>query len=1571
MIKIFKYFVLVFVLLNFNYQVQAKPVPPGSGEGDVPANILLLLDSSASMDRTIGGEEPLRAVPVAIKDSNGDYIVSQGDPNTFVKFNADQTRDKEFNSDAGRFTGDLNHACTAVFDGTGTGYTTATKDTRVMYTVLTRLAEGVTTDDGKISNQNVLFFRSGSPIYQDQAVMGVSEDGQTCLFYIRMGFLPQSFDYQKIGDEHFLFVSGQSGRKGAFASFNLNTGERSAVQSWRRGDGQKFRRNWRSTVNNDGSIYYIGKTHIYGYSLEKSGNTYSVSSGTAARKYTSVNRPDLDTQLAKVTDLDISPDDSDIMYIVSQPANAIQKVQLDTATSYTILERAGTYNRSYHNLESAGTLAANSVRFYKPYGIHVTSDTILVGSRVGTVDIFNEDLFTSANVDTAWRGQFGGGKVTRWLGLKKAISGIVSDTTLTGGAHFGYGHWNAGQHGGGRDTAFGGRRCHRNQDVCSYYGSWDIPPRPDGTAGEHKDGRSAQCNNDSCLDVAISAEGYTKILDSLLPQITAWGTDGRAFSQMARHYFLEDFDGYEEDSECQLNYVIVIGDGEINNYDKPDALPFIEELRDKTNPIKTLFVGYGGGISDRGKDKFAELAIAGSCPGGDSSHADCHPVIYADTPEELKTQLTAVIRQILAERLSFTAPSITATVQEGGSLYQAQFAYEQYGEWQGTILRKTLNEDGTVIHEVSEPGNWDAAVEIKKQASAAGMTDTRKIWSAIPDVPYLENWDNFNIDNSDAISEIFGILDYEVEDYHNETSSCVAVGDNGNEDDIDGLINFMKGTDYFDYNGDCNINELRTHVLGDIYHSQLIEIGPPDANTTFTDANEEAYFRSVNNYQAFQAIHASRRDVIYAGSNSGILHAINAETGAEEWGFIPPFIAGLLPTVINTNLDGKVDGSTRGGSNAIFGVDGSPVVHDVFIRGYDQEGELEETKNWHTILMIPYGRGGAGFSVLDVTNPTLEDGLGPIHMFSIYNDAVNNRVLVSDSEGNIQTHTYSSGSMSISDTKEGIAASRNLSTALDSDGGIDTDITTAQDAIATCQTNADAGGTFHATGTASCFKGTKFIFEGLNPEAPDGINVPETSLRVTERINGQMHVIDIASAKYVDGQFVIEFNEEKVFNPGGSTLETAVTTSFNVATSCTTSSGIEEIYDYSQLGETWSAPRIARIPSPELAKRSNSDFDAYVAIMGGGMGNTNLCAGSAVFIVNLEDNENPGSIYGAAVNGGPITIIDTEKSGISVGATTVATPNASDIGNSLPASAVVITPDTAYNIPWRGAMVYFNDLEGKITKINLTSSTKNDASLFDQTTLFRLNADTDNKRYSYFSMDAGIGLTTNDFWLFGGTGNFSDIGGGSKNMDNILYGIKDPHYPYFTHLNEVHIPNEKDATFLALAHQGANTALSVDDAAVCADTTGKLLCTDGPGPLDLAWVTHLDEVDGLSPKDPLTVNTFRKLSAAPTLFRGQVYFPIYEPPIGTDKCNIGNAYICVADDECGINNSHLLTRNGAANGKACKFVREGILSELVIFGDKLFANVAGPKEDARTLYQILAAAGEVSTNKGNWRESGF
>ena len=105
----------------------------------------------------------------------------------------------------------------------------------------------------------------------------------------------------------------------------------------------------------------------------------------------------------------------------------------------------------------------------------------------------------------------------------------------------------------------------------------------------------------------------------------------------------------------------------------------------------------------------------------------------------------------------------------------------------------------------------------------------------------------------------------------------------------------------------------------------------------------------------------------------------------------------------------------------------------------------------------------------------------------------------------------------------------------------------------------------------------------------------------------------------------------------------------------------------------WSAPRIFRIPSADEVLANNPDEDKYVAVMGGGMGNTNLCAGSAVFIVDLDNPDAPGSIYGAEANGGPITIVDTDPSGIAAAGGTIATPNGSDIGNSLAASPVAVS----------------------------------------------------------------------------------------------------------------------------------------------------------------------------------------------------------------------------------------------------------------------------------------------------------
>ena len=88
-----------------------------------------------------------------------------------------------------------------------------------------------------------------------------------------------------------------------------------------------------------------------------------------------------------------------------------------------------------------------------------------------------------------------------------------------------------------------------------------------------------------------------------------------------------------------------------------------------------------------------------------------------------------------------------------------------------------------------------------------------------------------------------------------------------------------------------------------------------------------------------------------------------------------------MPLMVNTNLNNDL-AKVKGGTNAIYGVDGSPVVHDIYFRS-----PLGSSKNWHTILMVPYGRGGNGFTVLDVTNPD------KLHLYSVYNDHIKNKVL--------------------------------------------------------------------------------------------------------------------------------------------------------------------------------------------------------------------------------------------------------------------------------------------------------------------------------------------------------------------------------------------------------------------------------------------------------------------------------------------------------------------------------------------------------------------------------------------------
>ena len=107
---------LFIVLIALNQNAISKPLPPGSGAGDVPANILILLDSSASMNRRLSSGNGIENPGDIVEDSDGNLIVGEGNLGFVKILTADNTVDRTFAAGNRNFRGSATDTCT--LDGT-------------------------------------------------------------------------------------------------------------------------------------------------------------------------------------------------------------------------------------------------------------------------------------------------------------------------------------------------------------------------------------------------------------------------------------------------------------------------------------------------------------------------------------------------------------------------------------------------------------------------------------------------------------------------------------------------------------------------------------------------------------------------------------------------------------------------------------------------------------------------------------------------------------------------------------------------------------------------------------------------------------------------------------------------------------------------------------------------------------------------------------------------------------------------------------------------------------------------------------------------------------------------------------------------------------------------------------------------------------------------------------------------------------------------------------------------------------------------------------------------------------
>jgi len=154
------------------------------------------------------------------------------------------------------------------------------------------------------------------------------------------------------------------------------------------------------------------------------------------------------------------------------------------------------------------------------------------------------------------------------------------------------------------------------------------------------------------------------------------------------------------------------------------------------------------------------------------------------------------------------------------------------------------------------------------------------------------------------------------------------------------LVNFLRGeTVYEDRSTNTALNRLfryREAFLGDALESSPVFVGKP------------VFKYSENNYPS--GIDEGRGRTVYIGTNDGMLHAFNADTGEERWAYVPSMVIPNMWKLADKNY---------------------ATMHTNYVNGDAIVSDVYDGSSWKTILVGGLNAGGKGYYALDVTNPEL------------------------------------------------------------------------------------------------------------------------------------------------------------------------------------------------------------------------------------------------------------------------------------------------------------------------------------------------------------------------------------------------------------------------------------------------------------------------------------------------------------------------------------------------------------------------------------------------------------------------
>ncbi|MDR6537618.1 PilC/PilY family type IV pilus protein [Variovorax soli] len=246
-------------------------------------------------------------------------------------------------------------------------------------------------------------------------------------------------------------------------------------------------------------------------------------------------------------------------------------------------------------------------------------------------------------------------------------------------------------------------------------------------------------------------------------------------------------------------------------------------------------------------------------------------------------------------------------------IYQAQF---DSTDWSGDVIAKNVSVDTSNQVSISQTPQWSAAERLKNLADPVSNRNIviGNAGATGNPIAFAFKWNEVSSDIQQALNR------------PDSSSAADGLGED--------RLKFIRG-DSSQEGGLFRNREGKR--LGDIINSGVAYSGPPSSAI------------NSSTYPQFREDNKNRTPAVFVGANDGMMHAFNATTGDELFGYIPSWLGSKLSAL--TSKDFVATHQSY--------VDATPVVADA------QVGT-----NWKTVLVGGTGAGGRGVYALDVTDPT-------------------------------------------------------------------------------------------------------------------------------------------------------------------------------------------------------------------------------------------------------------------------------------------------------------------------------------------------------------------------------------------------------------------------------------------------------------------------------------------------------------------------------------------------------------------------------------------------------------------------